>query len=114
MAGSSALRAALRRTIQDETAVGLGKVVAGVYWDMEKFYDTLSIRQVIHWAHELGYPRRILIIGLMAHMAPVIRKSLEDAKTSLGQIEGIAATSGPGLVGALLVGLQTAKSIARA
>lgn len=50
----------------------------------------------------------------MAHIAPVIRKALLDAGTELNAIDGIAATSGPGLVGALLVGLQTAKSLAHA
>ncbi len=50
----------------------------------------------------------------MAHIAPVIRRALSDAQTDLGAIDGIAATAGPGLVGALLVGLQTAKSLARA
>ncbi len=43
---------------------------------------------------------------------PVVREALERADTSLGGVERVAVTQGPGLVGALLVGLSTAKAIA--
>jgi len=43
---------------------------------------------------------------------PVIEQALGDAGISLGDIEGIAVTRGPGLIGSLLVGLSVAKSIA--
>lgn len=42
----------------------------------------------------------------------VINSALEEAGVSLHQIEGIGVTRGPGLVGALLVGLSTAKAMA--
>lgn len=42
----------------------------------------------------------------------VISSALEEAGVTLDQIEGIGATQGPGLVGALLVGLSTAKAMA--
>ena len=43
---------------------------------------------------------------------PVITQALEEADTSLDQIDVIAAARGPGLIGALLVGLNTAKALA--
>ena len=43
---------------------------------------------------------------------PVISKALEQAGLSLEDIEAVAVTSGPGLIGALLVGLSTAKAVA--
>src|SRR5207249_7873069 len=43
---------------------------------------------------------------------PVVREALERADASLGRVERVAVTQGPGLVGALLVGLSTAKAIA--
>jgi len=43
---------------------------------------------------------------------PVILQALDDANVSLDDIEGIAVTKGPGLVGSLLVGISVAKSIA--
>ena len=43
---------------------------------------------------------------------PVIERALEEADVELEQIDAIAATQGPGLVGGLLVGLSTAKALA--
>ncbi|MEW6614265.1 MAG: tRNA (adenosine(37)-N6)-threonylcarbamoyltransferase complex transferase subunit TsaD [Thermodesulfobacteriota bacterium] len=43
---------------------------------------------------------------------PVIEEALAIANLSLDEIQGIAVTQGPGLVGSLLVGLSVAKSIA--
>ncbi len=45
-------------------------------------------------------------------IAPVVRKALDDAGVTLAEVDGIAATHRPGLVGALLVGLQMAKGLA--
>ncbi len=43
---------------------------------------------------------------------PVIDQALSEAKVSLQEIDAIGVTYGPGLVGALLVGLTAAKAIA--
>jgi N6-L-threonylcarbamoyladenine synthase len=43
---------------------------------------------------------------------PVVREALERAQTPLDQVGRVAVTQGPGLVGALLVGLSAAKAIA--
>ena len=45
-------------------------------------------------------------------ITPVIRQALAEASVPLEQIEGIAVTRGPGLLGALLVGVSVAKSLA--
>jgi len=44
---------------------------------------------------------------------PVVHRALESARVSLAEINGIAVTRGPGLVGSLLVGLMCAKGIAQ-
>jgi N6-L-threonylcarbamoyladenine synthase len=44
----------------------------------------------------------------------LVEEALEEAGITLSQVELIAATQGPGLVGALLVGLSTAKALAAA
>ncbi len=44
-------------------------------------------------------------------IVPVVQTALDDAGVSLEQIEGIAVTYGPGLVGSLLIGLSFAKAI---
>ena len=45
-------------------------------------------------------------------VTPVVRQALAEAETTLEQVERVAVTQGPGLVGALLVGLSAAKGIA--
>jgi len=44
-------------------------------------------------------------------IVPVVRQALADANTNLSDLSAIAVTIGPGLVGALLVGLTYAKSL---
>ena len=48
----------------------------------------------------------------MEMIIPVICEALNGASVTLNDIEGIAVTRGPGLVGSLLVGLSAAKAIA--
>jgi N6-L-threonylcarbamoyladenine synthase len=45
-------------------------------------------------------------------VTPVVREALAEAGVGLAEIERIAVTQGPGLVGALLVGLSYAKALA--
>jgi N6-L-threonylcarbamoyladenine synthase len=45
-------------------------------------------------------------------MLPSINKAVADAKISLNDIDAVAVTAGPGLVGALLVGTATAAGLA--
>ncbi len=45
-------------------------------------------------------------------ITPTIERALDAAGVSLDELEGVAATCGPGLVGSLLVGLCAAKAIA--
>ena len=47
-------------------------------------------------------------------MVPTVRRALEDAGVTLGDLDAIAVTSGPGLAGALLVGVAAAKAYALA
>src|SRR4030042_1019924 len=44
-------------------------------------------------------------------IVPIVTEALETAKLTLREIDGIAVTQGPGLVGSLLVGLSFAKSL---
>jgi N6-L-threonylcarbamoyladenine synthase len=45
-------------------------------------------------------------------VVPVIREALDEAGATLGDVTQIAVTQGPGLIGALLVGLSAAKALA--
>src|SRR5580765_5954924 len=45
-------------------------------------------------------------------IVPVVRKALADARRTYASVDAIAVTQGPGLAGALLVGLSYAKALA--
>ena len=45
---------------------------------------------------------------------PVIEQALEEAEMAIQDVDGVCVTYGPGLVGALLVGVGTAKAISYA
>jgi N6-L-threonylcarbamoyladenine synthase len=45
-------------------------------------------------------------------MGPVVERALTDAGIGLTQLDGLAVTAGPGLVGALLVGVMYGKTLA--
>ena len=56
-------------------------------------------------------------IAARAHveaLIPLIEAALEDAGITLGDVDAIAATAGPGLIGGVLVGLVTAKALCHA
>jgi N6-L-threonylcarbamoyladenine synthase len=42
----------------------------------------------------------------------IVERALAEAKIGLGELDGIAATAGPGLIGGVMVGLTTAKALA--
>ncbi len=54
-------------------------------------------------------------IACRAHsecVIPVVDKALADAGVTLGELGAVAVTAGPGLIGALLIGVITAKALA--
>lgn len=55
---------------------------------------------------EVASRRHLELVG------PVIREALDRVDASLLEVEQVAVTQGPGLVGALLVGLSAAKALA--
>ncbi len=50
----------------------------------------------------------------MVDIIPVVQSALEESQSTWDDIDGIAVTRGPGLVGSLLVGVQMAKTLAYA
>ncbi|HWB56946.1 MAG TPA: tRNA (adenosine(37)-N6)-threonylcarbamoyltransferase complex transferase subunit TsaD [Gaiellaceae bacterium] len=55
---------------------------------------------------EVASRRHLELVG------PVLREALDRAESSLDEVETVAVTRGPGLIGALLVGLSAAKALA--
>ena len=56
-------------------------------------------------------------IAARAHadaLAPLVERALAQAGCALGDVDAVAATAGPGLIGGVMVGLVTAKALAHA
>lgn len=89
----------------DETA-------AAVVEDGRRIRSSIIASQVELHSKYGGVVPEIASRKHMETIMPVIRKALDDAGVTLSNIEGIAVTRGPGLVGSLLVGLSFAKALA--
>ncbi|HVR38174.1 MAG TPA: tRNA (adenosine(37)-N6)-threonylcarbamoyltransferase complex transferase subunit TsaD [Thermoanaerobaculia bacterium] len=48
----------------------------------------------------------------LQHLFPLVGRALEDARAAWSDVDSIAVTSGPGLIGALLVGVAGAQGLA--
>ena len=68
--GSSALKAALKRRILDECAVLKRESTAGIYWDVEKFYDSINIVRLAELSQEFNFPIAVSSLDLQVHVAP--------------------------------------------
>jgi len=56
-------------------------------------------------------------VAARAHVSalvPTVRRALSEARVTLGELDAVAVTAGPGLAGALLVGVAAAKAYALA
>jgi N6-L-threonylcarbamoyladenine synthase len=89
----------------DETACALvsedGRVAANVVASQAEFHARYGgVVPEIASRHHLELVSR------------VVREALDHAAASLDDVDRVAVTQGPGLIGALLVGLQAAKAIA--
>ncbi len=89
----------------DETAVAL------VTSDREILSHKLATQEEAHRPFGGVVPE----IAARAHaekIAPLVEAALADAGLSLAQVDAIAATAGPGLIGGVMVGLVTGKALA--
>jgi N6-L-threonylcarbamoyladenine synthase len=79
----------------------------------EALSDVVSTQVDIHrrWG---GVVPELASRNHLMQVMPVLKEALARANVTLDQIDQLAVTSGPGLQGALLVGLQVGKSIALA
>jgi hypothetical protein len=67
---SSALLAALKRNLHSEICFWLGMIVASIFNDFHKFFDTLCIVTLLVEAVYNDFPPRSMSSALMQHLAP--------------------------------------------
>jgi N6-L-threonylcarbamoyladenine synthase len=89
----------------DETAAAL------ITDDGEILANVVSSQAELH-ARYGGVVPEIASRRHLELVAPVVREALAEAGATLDDVESVAVTQGPGLVGALLVGLSAAKALA--
>lgn len=86
---------------------------AGIVEDGRELASIVASQDDVHGPYG-GVVPELAARNHVVHVVPVVRQALETAGLTLDDIDGVAATMGPGLVGCLLVGLSTGKAIARA
>jgi N6-L-threonylcarbamoyladenine synthase len=91
----------------DETA-------AAVIEDGKAIRSNVISSQVLVHAEYGGVVPEVASRQHLATVVKVVRQGLRDAGVEASALDGIAATCGPGLVGPLLIGLETAKAMAYA
>ena len=90
----------------DETSVG---IVKG-----RKLLANVIASSVQEHARFGGVVPEVASRAHLEAMQPVIKRALSESKVSLKDIDAVAVTAGPGLIGALLVGVSAANAIALA
>jgi N6-L-threonylcarbamoyladenine synthase len=89
----------------DETA-------AAVVEDGRRVRANVVASQIATHAQYGGVVPEVASRQHVATIVPVIERAVADAGVRFADLDAIAVTAGPGLVGALLVGVETAKALA--
>ncbi len=89
----------------DETAVGIVEDGRGLR------ANAIASQAALHVAHG-GVVPELASRQHIRDMEPTLRRALADAGVTLEDIDVVAVTHGPGLAGALISGVNTAKSMA--
>ena len=89
----------------DETA-------AAIVEDGHKVLSNVVVSQIDIFAQYGGVIPEVAARNHLEVMMPVVKKALEDAKKTWDDIDAIAVTHTPGLLGSLLIGTLTARTLA--
>ena len=95
----------------DETAAALVRRRSGGSGDI--LSNVVLSQDAAHAAYG-GVVPEIAARAHIAHLDRLIGQALGEAGLGFQDLDGVAATAGPGLIGGLIVGLMTAKAIALA
>jgi N6-L-threonylcarbamoyladenine synthase len=88
----------------DETA-------AAVVEDGRRVRSDVVASQILVHAEFGGVVPEVASRQHTATIVPVVRRAIQEAGVGWRDLDGVAVTCGPGLVGALLVGVETGKAI---
>lgn len=105
------LRALGIETSCDETAAGVVEMLPS---GEGRILSSIVLSQIAEHSAFGGVVPEIAARAHVEALDGVIAAALDEAGLDLGDIDVIAATAGPGLIGGLIVGLMTGKAIAAA
>ena len=91
----------------DETAVAVYDAAEGLM--SHRLYSQIALHQAYG-----GVVPELASRDHVKRLLPLVREALAAARSSAADIDGVAYTAGPGLIGALLVGAGFARSLAYA
>lgn len=91
----------------DETAVA-------IIGDDKRILSNIVLSQLEEHRAFGGVVPEIAARAHMDHLGALVRAALSDAGLEFDDLDAIAATSGPGLIGGVMVGMMAAKAIAAA
>ncbi len=80
----------------------------------ERILSNMVLSQIDEHKLYGGVVPEIAARAHMDHLDRLIEAALEEAGIGIGEIDAVAATAGPGLIGGVLVGVVTAKALALA
>jgi N6-L-threonylcarbamoyladenine synthase len=95
----------------DETAAAVVRLSAGGRAEVR---SSVVASQVAQHAPFGGVVPEVAARAHVELIEPVTRQALAEAGVALADIDGVAATAGPGLIGAVMVGLSFGKGLALA
>ena len=85
---------------------------AAVVEDGRRILSNVVSSQIAQHAAFGGVVPEIASRQHLLNLAPVVRQALADARVEVEDVEAVAVTAGPGLIGALLTGVSFAKAFA--
>ncbi len=95
----------------DETAAAVVRLLPG---ERGEILSDVVLSQVAEHAEYGGVVPEIAARAHLVYINDMVRRAMADADLDWRDLDAVAATAGPGLMGGLLVGMMTAKAIALA
>src|SRR5579871_4384158 len=109
-------RSAYNQSVADVYILGIesscDETAAAVVRSGEEVISTVVYSQIATHQPYGGVVPELASREHLRAIVPVVRKALEDAGQTYKSIDALAVTQGPGLAGALLVGISYAKALA--
>ena len=93
----------------DETAAA---VVSDAVAPAERIRSSVVLSQIAEHTPYEGVVPEVAARAHLANIDAIVKKALDDANIGFEDLDAVAATGGPGLIGGVIVGVMTAKAIA--